>query len=163
MLAGALAAWAGSAALGAEAGAGRGRQDSPGAASTNQATYVGPEVCRECHESEYQSFKANSKKVHSFASVKRMRHTLSEAEMKPCLECHTTGYGKPGGFVSEQQTPKMAEASCEVCHGPGGLHAQTQSKSDIKGKIQAKDCLVCHNAERVQAFNYRPLIYSGGH
>ncbi|MFH1034195.1 MAG: cytochrome c family protein [Pseudomonadota bacterium] len=149
--------------MGADDAAGRGRPGSPPAAAANQATYVGAEACQECHEKEYQSFKANSKKVHSFASVKRMSHALSETEMKQCYECHTTGYGKPGGFVSEQQTPKMAEASCEVCHGPGGLHAQSQSKSDIKGKLEAKDCLGCHNAERVQAFNFRPLIYSGGH
>jgi hypothetical protein len=163
LLAGLLAVWAASAAVGAEAGSGRGRSDSSPAGSANPAAYVGPEACQECHEKEYQSYKANSKKVNSFNSVKRMSHALSEAEMRQCYECHTTGYGKPGGFVSEQQTPKMAEASCEVCHGPGALHAQSQSKSDIRGKIQPKDCLGCHSAERVQAFNFRPLIYSGGH
>ena len=162
MLATALAVGAAGAALGAEPGAGKGKQDSPPAAAKPPA-YVGAEACKECHEKEYLSYKANSKKVNSFNSVKRMSHAFSEDEMKPCYECHTTGHGKPGGFISERETPKMAEAGCEVCHGPGGLHVQTQARQDIKANLEAKDCLGCHNTERVKAFNFRPTLHSGGH
>lgn len=162
-LVGIVALWAVTAALGAEPAASKVRQASTPATATKPPAYVGTEACKECHETEYQSYKANSKKAHSFKSVKRLSHALSEEEMKQCYECHTTGYGKPGGFISERETPKMADAGCEACHGPGGLHVQTQSIRDIKATLKPKDCMGCHNAERIEAFNFRPTIHSGGH
>ena len=125
--------------------------------------YVGSQACRECHEDIYANYVKFSKKAHSFASVKKMRAKLTPDEVKKCYECHTTGYGKPGGFVSENQTPKMKNAGCEVCHGPGGRHAESEDPADIRAKLSTADCIGCHNSERVAAFNFRPLIYGGGH
>lgn len=34
-----------------------------------------------------------------------------------CVSCHVTGFGKPGGFVSIEQTPELAGVQCEECHG----------------------------------------------
>ena len=125
--------------------------------------YVGSDACRECHPDQYKSFKANSKKAGSYKHVKVMRKGLTDDEFKACLECHTTGYGHPGGFVSEEITPLMAEAGCEVCHGPGGNHVQSGEPDDIKADITTRDCEGCHNPERVEAFNFKPLIYGGAH
>jgi RecJ-like exonuclease len=128
-----------------------------------QPKYVGSEGCKECHSTEYDSFKKFNKKAHSFQSISRLKKGLSEAELKKCYECHTTGYGKEGGFQSEQATPKLKDAGCEVCHGPGSIHAETGDPKDIKGKLTAKDCESCHNAERVDSFKYKPLVYGGAH
>lgn len=163
LAAGALMILGASSGLGAETLPKSGKPEAVQAAAARSQAYVSSEACKECHEKEYLSYKIKSKMADSFASVKKMRHAVTDAEMKKCYECHTTGYGKPGGFVSERDTPQMAEAGCEVCHGPGALHAQSQSRKDIKGKLEDKDCELCHNPERVNAFRFRALLYGGGH
>jgi hypothetical protein len=126
-------------------------------------TYVGSNVCKDCHEKEYKNFMNYSKKSHSFKSIMIRRKGLTEAEFQKCLECHTTGYGKPGGFQSEATTPHLKDAGCEVCHGPGSLHVKTGSRKDINGNVKTKDCENCHREERVAAFNYKPVLYGGAH
>jgi len=125
--------------------------------------YVGPEVCKECHKEEYNNFFAYAKKSHSFESVKKMKKYLSESELHTCYKCHTTGYGKPGGFKSESETPELKNASCEVCHGPGSVHVETEDPKDINGKLTSKVCEQCHTTERVKIFTFRPMIYGGAH
>ena len=126
-------------------------------------TYLGSEVCRECHEEEYGQFKKFAKKSQSFQSVKKMAQGLTEEELKDCFKCHTTGYGKHGGFRSETETPHLKNTGCEVCHNPGSMHVETGDPEDIKGDLTTKDCEICHNSERVADFNYKPLIYGGAH
>jgi hypothetical protein len=92
-----------------------------------------------------------------------MQKSLTNQELKSCFECHTTGYGEPGGFKSESETPHLKNAGCEVCHGPGSTHVETNDPEDIKGDLTAKDCEKCHNSDRVGAFRYKPLIYGGAH
>jgi len=128
-----------------------------------QPRYVGSEGCKECHANEYSTFKQFNKKAHSFESIIRLKKGLEEAELKKCFECHTTGYGKEGGFRSEQETPQLKDAGCEVCHGPGSIHAATGNPKEIKGKLTEKDCESCHNSERVISFKYKPLVYGGAH
>jgi hypothetical protein len=104
-----------------------------------------------------------AKKSRSFESIERVRKGLTKEEIKECYYCHTTGYGKPGGFISQQKTPHLKNAGCEVCHGPGELHMKTKSPQDIKRHLTMKDCEVCHTSERVKAFRYKPLIHGGAH
>ncbi len=125
--------------------------------------YVGSESCKDCHLGEYDSFRKFNKKAHSFKSITALRKGLTDEELRKCYECHTTGYGKGGGFRSEQETPNLKDAGCEVCHGPGSMHAETGDPKDIKGKLTAKDCEACHNSERINAFKYKPLVYGGAH
>jgi hypothetical protein len=133
------------------------------AAAAVEGTYIGSQSCSECHAEAYASYQQNSQKSHSFGSVKIMMPKLTAEEIRECYACHTTGYGRPGGFVSEEKTPNLANAGCEVCHGPGARHAETQSAEDIKGKLTVKDCVVCHKEERVGTFRYKPMLFGGGH
>lgn len=126
-------------------------------------SYVGSETCARCHEGEYERFTAHAKKHHSFDSVEKLRDGLTPQEIQQCYSCHTTGYGKPGGFVDPETTPAMKELGCESCHGPGSLHAETEDPQYILGDLTAADCRHCHNEERVRSFNFQPLIHSGAH
>ena len=131
---------------------------------TNSGQYVGSEACNECHEEEYSNFKKFAKKSRSGESVKIMAPDLTKAELADCYTCHMTGYGKPGGFVSFEDTPKLADCGCEVCHGPGYDHIESGGDSElIKGKLSMEDCQTCHNPERVDAFDFKPLLYGGAH
>lgn len=132
-------------------------------AKKGTATYVGSQKCKECHEEQFESYSKYSKKAHSFSSIKVMQKGLTKQELKKCYDCHTTGYGKPGGFRSESETPHLKNAGCESCHGPGSLHVESEDASDIKGSLSVSDCQHCHNKARVGSFRYRPLIYGGGH
>lgn len=125
--------------------------------------YVGSDACKGCHEKEYESFMTYARKSRSFESIERLKKRLTEEEIKGCYSCHTTGYGKPGGFISPEKTPHLKIAGCEVCHGPGELHVKTMNPSNIKRRMTLKDCEVCHIEERVKAFRYKPMIHGGAH
>lgn len=126
-------------------------------------TYVGSESCKACHPEQYERFMTHAKKPHSYDHVKLMRKGLTDAEYRQCLECHTTGYGKAGGFRSEEETPHLKHAGCEVCHGPGSIHVNSEDPKDIKSRLSIEDCVTCHSPERVEAFRYKPMVYGGAH
>ena len=127
------------------------------------AGYVGTDACKDCHAEQHSTFKKFAKKAKSWKSIEIMASDLTPDEVRECYGCHTTGYGKPGGFVSIEKTPHLSDAGCEVCHGPGGEHAATGDPSTIRRKMPMKECETCHNAERVAAFNFKPLLYGGAH
>jgi mono/diheme cytochrome c family protein len=128
------------------------------------AAYLGSKACAECHQAEFANYSRFAKKAHSSKSVQIMASDLSAEEVKECFACHTTGYGRPGGFTSFEETPQLADAGCEVCHGPGSRHVEEGGDpSLIKRDLTLKDCEVCHNAERVGAFNFKPLLFGGAH
>ncbi len=124
--------------------------------------YAGSRSCAPCHPAEYESFSSHAKKSRSFRSIERLRKGLSPEDLEQCYSCHTTGYGKPGGFVSEEETPELKNAGCEVCHGPGSLHAAGQAPIPIPRPTR-EECAGCHTSERVRAFRFTPLIHGGGH
>ena len=131
-------------------------------ATASQNSYVGSKACADCHEDEYASFSSNSKKATSWKSVEIMASDLTAEEVQGCYECHTTGYGQ-GGFTTYKETPHLSDVGCETCHGPGAEHAETGDPESIQRKPSIQTCETCHNSDRVAAFNYKPLIYSGGH
>ncbi len=135
-----------------------------GAGLTQSQTYVGSKACIDCHPDEYKNFSSYAKKYKSDHSVQIMAKGLTKQELEECFFCHTTGYGKPGGFVSYEKTPELGHAGCEVCHGPGSEHVEYGGDpSLIKRKPSLEDCEVCHNEERVGTFNYKPLLHGGAH
>lgn len=137
---------------------------SPGFSQTIKiSVYVGSEVCKQCHKKEYESFTRYAKKSRSYESIERVKKGLTQEEIKGCYSCHTTGYGKPGGFVSVEKTPHLKNAGCEVCHGPAEFHVKTMNPQYIKRKLSVEDCEVCHIEERVKAFRYKPMIHGGAH
>jgi hypothetical protein len=133
------------------------------AESPSPSAYVGSTTCLTCHEAEYENFRTYARKSQSFQSVMKMKKGLTSDEVRGCYACHTTGYGKRGGFVSVEETPELKDAGCEVCHGPGGRHAETENPGDIVRKVTIDVCNKCHTEERVSAFRYRPLVHGGGH
>ncbi len=143
-------------------GLGTGCRDS---AWGKEPRYVGTKVCAECHEGPYNNFTQFAKKANSFKAVEKMKDGLTNDELRQCYTCHTTGYNKPGGFVSEEKTPDMKNTGCEVCHGPGSIHAESGDPNDIKGKgkMDLTICKQCHTDEKVAAFNFKPLLHGGAH
>ncbi len=126
-------------------------------------TYVGSKACADCHEDEYNTFIKYSPKVHSFESVMKLKKDLSAEEFTSCLKCHTTGYGQPGGFKSVEKTPQLKEVGCEVCHGPGSKHCESEDPSDISMASSFRQCEVCHTKAISEEFDFKPLLHGGAH
>lgn len=133
------------------------------AGKAGSGPFIGSKACGECHEEQHTSFVTHSKKAHTKTGVQKMLSDLKEEERQACYQCHTTGYGR-GGFVSYEETPQFADVGCESCHGPGAEHAEAGGDSAaIVRRPEIKSCEQCHNADRVQNFNFKPLLFSGAH
>ena len=91
------------------------------------ADYVGSDACQSCHAAEFTTW-SKSPHAHSLASLAQGNKT-GEGE---CLTCHTTGYGRSGGFPENGDANAhfdLARVGCESCHGPGSQHiAEDQPK-----------------------------------
>lgn len=133
-----------------------------GASGAAAQDYIGSAACGDCHVEQYENFTKYSKKAGSRHSVEIMASDLTPEEQRGCYDCHTTGYGK-GGFVDYETTPHLADVGCETCHGPGGEHADMGDPELITLTPELETCTACHNAERVEDFNFKPLIFSGAH
>lgn len=152
-------------------------------AKAASANYLGAQYCKRCHLVQYLAW-MNTKMASSFDLLKP--NARAEAKKKAgldpakdytrdasCLKCHTTGYGRPGGFESAQKTPDRKGVQCEMCHGAGSrfvkvmkqkfsfAHAEVDNLGHIAPTRQGPNnvCITaCHNPESP---TYRPL-YEGG-
>ena len=92
------------------------------------AAYVGSKACEGCHAAEYATW---AKGAHARA-VDPLR-AKGKAEAADCLKCHTTGFGRSGGFPADAKAGKLdvhgdlAAVGCESCHGPGGEHVKPEA------------------------------------
>lgn len=108
---------------------------------------AGSESCRDCHAKAYLSWQ----ETHHAAAWQ----TLIEKEFQVdpyCQQCHTTGYGRPGGFVSAKQSAEMGGVGCESCHGPSRKHVE-QPKTRTPWNA-ADRCLACHDHENSPTFEF---------
>lgn len=115
-----------------------------GAMAQDADSYIPGKKCKMCH---IKIFKAHADSLHAvaFENVK----DAGEATNTECLACHSTGYGKPGGFVDEASTPTLAGTTCQACHGPGAAHAakglKKPERKALMEKVNPKDsCVNCH-------------------
>jgi peroxiredoxin len=84
------------------------------------ARHVGSEACKSCHAKEYETWAA-SPHAGALAALES-KHKAGDAN---CQRCHTTGFGREGGFqAGSAASPHadLARVGCESCHGPGGNH-----------------------------------------
>jgi len=113
---------------------------------SKDAKYVGAKKCRSCHSKDHKGWR-KTKHAKTFEQLEG-----PEKNDPDCLKCHTTGYGEPGGFVSEEGTPNLKGTGCESCHGPGSEHTKEAKNAPETGKWDTKiskvpqnTCVKCHN------------------
>jgi hypothetical protein len=156
-------------------------------------TFVGADSCKKCHFKQFQGWK-KTKMAMAFDSLKPDKAVEAKTKFSldpkkdytkdpKCVECHTTGYGKAGGYPAivegktwtEDETKRataMENVQCESCHGPASLtneHKKTneQYKKDdlVKMGLVAPDeanCKSCHNEKsptvpKDYKFDYKEL------
>jgi peroxiredoxin len=126
------------------------------------AGYVGSAACQSCHGDEHAAWltQPHAKALDTLAAK-------GKANDPDCLRCHTTGFGKPGGFqAGAGAQPALAGVGCESCHGPGGEHAtQTARKQGTILKLSDKCgscailqiCGTCHDDANDPGFEFEVI------
>ena len=141
------------------------------------AAYTGVRTCKKCHLKQYKTWKT-TKMAKTFDVLKPGVRPEAKVKFKldpkkdytkdaKCLECHTTGFGLPGGYkIPEPGDTKAAKrakenkgTTCEACHGPGSKYIAIHKKAMTKKrkytldelyqvgqyKVDVKSCTTCHN------------------
>jgi hypothetical protein len=145
--------------------------------TADDAEYVGAKKCKMCHLKQHKSW-GESKKASAMESLEPGKDTEIKTKFgldpekdytkdESCLACHTTGYGKKGGYAlvdaSDEKAVKamkdLANVGCESCHGPGSAYLDhhkdiMKEKRKYKvdemyaaglWKIEESMCVTCHN------------------
>ncbi len=120
----------------------------PPPAPAGQASFVGVEICSTCHEEPKKVWDATGH-AHAYATLEKQ---FKEANLD-CVGCHVTGYDKPGGSTVTH-VGDLKDVQCEVCHGPGSLHAAKPEKVKIPvAKPPPETCTACHHPPHVHTFD----------
>jgi hypothetical protein len=133
------------------------------------ADYIGAKKCKACHMKQFKAWQ----KTNMATSFENLKPGVKAEEKKKagidpdkdyttdkdCLKCHTTGYGKPGGYTSLEETPNLINVQCEACHGPGADFRKIMKKdkkfklADVKAaglsipNEQENNCMECHGGD----------------
>jgi hypothetical protein len=111
--------------------------------------FAGPEACAACHPAVVAHWKTTAHS-HAYASLSRRGQQYDRA----CIGCHTAGWRHPDGFSDPRAVGILKNVSCESCHGPGKLHAQTGDKALIsRRQANAAFCQTCHREDLETGFS----------
>lgn len=121
---------------------------------------AGSQSCLECHKNDCRDANHKNMTAQDWTKSKHA-HAWETLEQKGahvdayCQQCHTTGYGLPGGFETFAATPKLVSVGCESCHGPSAAHAKAPKQRQTAFHGQAKShCAKCHDRENSPGFEY---------
>jgi hypothetical protein len=110
--------------------------------------YVGIETCGACHEGARSVW---DKTAHANAYPTLVK-AFKEFNLD-CVSCHVTGYDRPGGSTVTH-VEGLANVQCEVCHGPGSLHAASPASVRVPVvKPGPSVCEGCHHPPHVHTFD----------
>jgi len=109
--------------------------------------YATEKTCKTCHAEAHEVW-AGSRHAHAYATLKEVNKSFDPE----CLQCHTTGFEKPGGFISEVDTPDLKNVQCEMCHGPRLDHTRAPKGGFAEKAREA--CSQCHVPKHSPNFDY---------
>ncbi len=119
----------------------------PRPVASGQASYVGIEVCDSCHVEEREVWdKTSHAKAYPTLTKQHKEFNLD------CVSCHVTGYDQPGGSTVTH-VKNLENVQCEVCHGPGSLHAKNPKVAPPVARPKAEACVACHHPPHVHEFD----------
>ncbi len=125
------------------------------------AAYVGSDACASCHPAEFTTW-SGSPHAHAVEPLRK----AGQAADAGCLACHTTAFGRSGGFPKAGEVadhPDLARVGCESCHGPGGNHVgedHTKIGSIVSLSDKCDSCVIlqicggCHDDANDPGFEF---------
>ena len=122
-------------------------------AERQQGLYVGAAHCRSCHEPEYAQWKTTRHATAYKTLLDAHRHYQPH-----CVVCHVVGFRTRTGYHLGDPEEPLANVQCEVCHGPGGEHAEDPDAHRMTRAVPETICLECHNPEHSDRFVYAEKV-----
>jgi Cytochrome c554 and c-prime len=133
----------------------------PKPAPAGSPSFIGVDECAVCHSDAKDVW---DKTAHAGA-YKTLADEFKQFNLD-CVSCHVTGYDTPGGSTVTH-VDKLKDVQCEVCHGPGSLHAKKPKTVAMPTpKPNGDSCTTCHHPPHVHEFDAKeklPLILGPGH
>ncbi len=124
----------------------------PEPAAEGMPHYVGVERCATCHVQEHAQW-LTTQHAHAIETLE----TRDKQFDRSCIGCHVTGYERPGGSTLGH-TDGLVNVQCEVCHGPGSMHADNPTlinvPTGVSRAVPESTCVTCHNHEHSPRFEY---------
>lgn len=126
------------------------------ALGADEFEFEGRKKCGGCHKSQLESWErtAHAKSFKSL-EVGDKADAKKKAGLDPdkdyteddkCISCHTTGFGRDGGYDIEDPSEYLVGVGCESCHGPGLeyrlLHRKAGITFENDGKTTPRQVLV---------------------
>ncbi len=108
---------------------------------------AGSHTCIACHTASDQAWHS-SKHSHAWKTLMDKRSHVDPS----CQQCHTTGYGIPGGFEQVFKSEPLVNVGCESCHGPSQAHAG--DPKIMTPFLSREQCVRCHDHENSPEFDY---------
>jgi hypothetical protein len=94
-----------------------------------EPTYEGPDICKMCHETQYQEWN-QTRHAKAYTDPEFQLEWIKQDSPTSCLACHTTGLDKETGEF------QFEGVICEVCHGP---------EFAMEPVTTAEVCSTCHS------------------
>jgi hypothetical protein len=109
---------------------------------------AGSESCLSCHKNDHESW-THTKHAHAWEVLEQKKMQVDPY----CMQCHTTGFGLPGGFESRTTSTHLVGVGCESCHGPSQAHVEKPNAARTTFAA-ADQCVRCHDHENSPTFAY---------
>jgi hypothetical protein len=151
------------------------REHAQGIKAASQPTapvevYVGLDACVECHAptsahwaltphaQTWKDLVERGSATEGESGGGRPVAPLDATHNPDCLGCHSTGYGKRGGFVDPDADSRLLNVQCEACHGPMKLHVDQARRPGFRPSpglpVDEATCRGCHDPANSPKFEY---------
>jgi hypothetical protein len=124
-------------------------------AAPGKPSYIGVGECENCHSEQVEFWKKT--RHHQAWDTLEKRHKEFNLD---CISCHVTGWDQAGGS-SLARNADLRDVQCEVCHGPGSLHAEAsgaEKPNSLTRRPEQKLCVTCHSPEHSDTFDYKAYL-----
>ena len=121
------------------------------AQASGETPFAGDEPCQYCHQDAYAIWR-KSRHAEAFSALEDVNKSFDP----DCLQCHTVGFDKPGGFIDLEVTGSLTNVQCESCHGAAREHVKSGGTKPVAnaGWRPVEMCAQCHTQPHSPTFNF---------
>jgi hypothetical protein len=115
--------------------------------------------CQDCHQQQFRFWESTS-----HAKAYETLTTRNRGRDPTCLECHTTGYQDPAGWVDPRADAPLGGVTCFSCHSATTVHSTSRRRVVdplyVVGDADRITCIECHTVRRSPEFDRTALLAS---